>query len=129
MFSSTEEREIRSSRFKLVQCQLDDAHILPTKVEQVSAIVGGSDPSFAVPDEEPPQTILTSLNPSQRAAFLRLWKKVPAYLREIHFDFEEGLWTEKDIDALGDFLCKYAHRISKHSTDFGHVTVIRFALY
>ena len=103
---------------------MGDAEILPTKVEQVSAVAGGSDPSSVVPDDEPPQTILTSLNPSQKATFIWSWNEVPAYLREIHFDFEESLWTEKDIDDLGNLLCKYAHRFSKHSTDFrAHVNV------
>ena len=79
---------------KLVQCQLGNTEILPTKVERVSAVVGGGDNSSVVPKNEPPQTILISLNPSQRAAFIRLWNKVPAYLREIHFDFEESMDRE-----------------------------------
>ena len=107
---------------------MGDAEIVPTKVEQVSAVVGRSDTFSVVPDDEPLQTILTSLNPSQRAAFIRLWNKVPAYLREIHFDFEEGLRTEKNIDDLENLLCKYAHRFSKHSTDSGHVTVDPFRI-
>ena len=114
---------------KLVQCPLANAEILPTKVEQVSAaIVGGGDNSSVLRNDEPLQTILTALNPSQRAAFTRLWNKVPAYLREIHFDFEESLWTEKDIDDLGNLLCKYTHRFSKQRTDLGHVTVDPFRI-
>ena len=32
------------------------------------------------------------------------------------------------MDDLGDLLCKYAHRFSKHSTDLGHVTVDPFRI-
>ena len=49
-------------------------------------------------------------------------------MREIHFEFEGSLWTEKDIDDLGNLLCKCAHRFSKHSTDLGHVTVDPFRI-
>ena len=64
---------------------------------------------------------------NNKKTFLRLWKKIPAYLRAIHFDFEETRWTAADIDAL-DLLCKYAHRFSKHSTDLGHDTVDPFRI-
>ena len=30
------------------------------------------------------------------------------------------------MDALGDTLCEFEHRFSKHSTDLGHVTVDTF---
>ena len=45
------------------------------------------------------------------------------HLRAIHFDIKASLWTENDIDDLGNLLNKYAHRFSKHGTDLGHVTV------
>lgn len=32
------------------------------------------------------------------------------------------------MDDLGDLLCKYTHRFSKHSTDLGHVTVYPFRI-
>ena len=72
--------------------------------------------------------MLSTLNALQQKAFIRLWKKIPAYLRAIHFDFEKNLWTASDIDDLGDLLCKYTHRFSKHSTDLGHVTVDPFRI-
>ena len=72
--------------------------------------------------------MLSTLNALQQKAFLRLWKKISAYLRAIHFDFEKNLRTAADIDALGDLLCEYAHRFSKHSTDLGHVTVDTFRI-
>ena len=71
--------------------------------------------------------MLSTLNALQQKAFLRLWKKIPAYLRSIH-DFEKNLWTAADIDDLGDLLCKYAHRFSKHGTDLGHDTVDPFRI-
>ena len=40
----------------------------------------------------------------------------------------KSLWTQEDIDALGNLLCKYAHRFSKHGTDLGHVTVGPFRI-
>ena len=33
-----------------------------------------------------------------------------------------------NIDALGDTLCEFEHRFSKHSTDLGHVTVDPFRI-
>ena len=72
--------------------------------------------------------MLSTLNALQQKAFLRLWKKISAYLRAIHFDFEKNLRTAADIDALGDLLCKCAHRFSKHSTALGHVTVDPFRI-
>ena len=71
--------------------------------------------------------MLSTLNALQQKAFLRLWNKIPAYIRAIHFDFENNLWTAADVD-LGDLLCKYAHRFSEHSTDLGHVTVDPFRI-
>ena len=72
--------------------------------------------------------MLFTLNALQHKTFLRLWQKIPAYLHAIHFDFEKNLWTAADIDTLGDLLCKYAHRFSKHRTDLGHVTVDPFRI-
>ena len=112
---------------KLVQSQLGDAEILPTKVEQVSAVVGGSDPSSAKPDDEPPQTILTTLNPSQRALFIRYGTRYPRTCVKSTLILK-SLWTEKDIDDLENLLCKYTHRFSKHSTDLGHVTADPFRI-
>ena len=54
-------------------------------------------------------------------------KYLHIYVRYILI-FEKNLWTAADIDALGDLLCKYAHRFSKHRTDLGHVTVDPFRI-
>ena len=48
--------------------------------------------------------------------------------RIIHFDFEESLGTDEDIDALENLLCKYDHLFSKRSTDLGHLTVDPFRI-
>ena len=80
-------------------------------------------------DDEPPTTVLSTLNAQQQKSFLRLWKKIPAYLRAIHFYFENNLWTAGDIDDLGDLLCKYAHRFSKQSTDWDMLLLTLPALF
>ena len=77
---------------------------------------------------EPPEAVLEALDEKQRAAFIRLCKRVPPHLHDIQFNFDKALWTETDIDTLGDLLCKYEHRFSRHSTDLGHVTVDPFRI-
>ena len=61
-------------------------------------------------------------------AVLAAMEQIPTYLPAIYFDFEKSLWTADDIDALGDLLCRHAHRFSRHSTDLGHVTVDPFRI-
>ena len=78
------------------------------------------------PPRSPLEDVLTSLDEEQRLAFVRLWQRTPPHLHEMNFDFEKALWTAADINALGDLLCKYEHRFSRHSTDLGHVTVDPF---
>ena len=48
---------------------------------------------------------------------------MPPHVHDTRFDFDKALWTETDIDTLGDLLRKYEHRFSRHSTDLGHFTV------
>ena len=111
---------------RLEPCKIDNAQIVPKEIPSVNAVVGDGSPEKS--EDEPPTTVLSTLNALQQKTFIRLWKKIPVYLRSIHFDFEKNLWTAADIDDLGDLLCKYAHRFSKHSTDLGHVTVYRFRI-
>ena len=66
---------------------------------------------------------MTSLDEEQRAAFVRLWQRIPPHLHEKNFDFEKALRAAADIHALGDLLWKYEHLLPHHSTDLGHVTV------
>ena len=100
--------------------------LTPNEMPSIDAIEGsGSTDVFA---EEPPPAVLSSMNPLQRNAFIRQWNRVLARLRAIHFDFEESLWMEQDIDSLGSLLCKYAHRFSKYSADLGHVAVDPFRI-
>ena len=46
----------------------------------------------------------------------------------IRFGLDKAVWQPQDIDALGDTLREFEHRISKHSTDLGHVTVDPFRI-
>ena len=46
----------------------------------------------------------------------------------IRFGLDKAAWQPHDIDALGDTLCEFEHRFSKHSTDLGHVTVDPFRI-
>ena len=41
----------------------------------------------------------------------------------IRFGLDNAAWQLQDKGALGDTLCEFEHRFSKHSTDLGHVTV------
>ena len=49
--------------------------------------------------------------------------RILRHLRMIRFGIDEAAWQPQNIDALGDTLCEFEHRSSKHSTDLGHVTV------
>ena len=99
----------------LVKRDLSTAKILPT-VSNTTIAVEAAASSIEKPCE-PPQEILARLDTDQRAAFVRLWQRVPPHLHTFNFDFEKERWTAADIDALGDLLCKFGHRFSQHSTD------------
>ena len=111
---------------RLEPWKIDNAEIIQNEIPSVNAVAGNGSPEKW--DDEPRTTVLSTLNALQQKTFLRLWKKKPAYLRGINFHFEENLWTAADIDALGDVLCKYAHRFSKDRTYLGHVTVDPFRI-
>ena len=49
-------------------------------------------------------------------------------IRMIQFGLDKAAWQPQSIDALGDTLCEFEHRFSKHSTDLGHVTVDPFQI-
>ena len=70
---------------RLEPSKLDIAEIVQNEVPSINAVVGDGSPEKS--DDEPPTTVLSTLNAQQQKAFLRLWKKIPAYLRAIHFDF------------------------------------------
>ena len=46
--------------------------------------------------------VLDSLDKDQRAAFVKLWQRVPPHLHERNFCFEKELWKVTDNDALAD---------------------------
>ena len=52
--------------------------------------------------------------------------RIPEHLRMIRFGLDKAAWQPQKLDALGDTLCGFEHRFSKHSTDLGHVTVDPF---
>ena len=54
--------------------------------------------------------------------------RIPERLRMIRFGLDKAAWQPQTIDALGDTLCEFEHRSSKHSTDLGHVTVDPFRI-
>ena len=110
----------------LVKGDLSTAKILPTASKTVNAVEATA-PSIAKPCD-PPQEISASLDTDQRAAFVRLWQRVPPHLHAIYFEFEKEPWTAADIDALGDLLCKFEHRFCQHITDLGHITVDPFRI-
>ena len=54
--------------------------------------------------------------------------RIPEHLRMIRFGLDKAVWQPQNKDALGDTLCEFEHRSSKHSTDLGHVTVDPFRI-
>ena len=46
----------------------------------------------------------------------------------IRFGLDKAASPPHDKDAPGDSLCEFEHRVSKHSTDLGHVTVDPFRI-
>ena len=86
----------------LIKSDLAKAQFTPTPSDTVHVV------DTAKPQQpcEPPVAVLENLDETQRAAFVRLWRRVPPHLHEIKFDFEKTLWTAADIDALGDLLCR-----------------------
>ena len=107
-----------------IKNDLAKAQFTTTPLKTVDAV----DAANKAPEapREPPKAVLEALDEKPRAAFIRLWKRVPPHLHDIQFDFDKALRTETNIDTLGDLLCKYEHRFSRHSTDLGHVTVDPF---
>ena len=105
---------------------LCDAEIASDDTCPVSAVSDNGDSANVT--STPPPEVIAGLDPSQREAFLRLWARVPPHLHAAQFDFEAKLWAPADIDALGELLCKYEHRFSRHATDLGHVTVDPFRI-
>ena len=110
----------------LMKSDLAKEQFITTPLESVNAV----DAANKAPEapREPLEAVLEALDEKQRAAFIRLWKRVPPRLHDIQFDFDKALWTEADIDTLGDLLCKYEHRFSRHSTGLGHVAVDPFRI-
>ena len=108
----------------LVKSDLTKAQILPTQSGEINTV----EEAEAEKPRKILQEVLDSLDEDQRAAFVKLWQRVPPHLHEINFDFEKELWKVADIDALAELLCSYQHRFSHHSTDLGHVTVDPFRI-
>ena len=68
-------------------CKIDNAEIILNEIPSVNAVVGDGSPEKS--DDEPPTyNCVVYLKCSTRKSFLRLWKKIPAYLRAIHFDLK-----------------------------------------
>ena len=82
-------------------------------------------------DKGPPQTpqnVMTQLDPQQQKSYSRLWSRIPEHLRIIWFGLDKAAWQSQDIGAVGDTLCEFEHRFSKHSTDLGHITLDPFRI-
>ena len=99
---------------------LDDAHIGRNDEVDIHVVEDGIK---QLPNDEPPEEVMSTLNTAQQAAFRKLWQKVPPHIRDVHFDFNASLWEAEDINALGDLLCKFHHRFSKDGSDLGRVTI------
>ena len=62
---------------RLEPSKLDIAEIIQNEVTSIYAVVGDGSPEKS--DDEPPTTVLCSLNALQHKTLLRLWKKIPEY--------------------------------------------------
>ncbi|MEP5240886.1 MAG: hypothetical protein ABJQ38_18205 [Flavobacteriaceae bacterium] len=87
---------------RLEMCKLDSAEIIRSENLNANSVEGYG--NLEKSNNEPPATVLSTLNQSQREAFLRLWDNIPVHLQAIHFDFEESLWTETDKLILEIYL-------------------------
>ena len=76
----------------LEEVNLDEAQIGRGDEYDVHVVDGDKK---EVPDDEPPQEVMSTLNTAQQAAFRRLWQRVPAHIRDVHFDFNAALWSRK----------------------------------
>ena len=54
--------------------------------------------------------------------------RTPEHLQMIRLGLDKAAWQPQNIDALGDTLCEFEHRFSKHSTDLVHVIVGPFRI-
>lgn len=109
----------------LKQVSLDEFSLEENEEFKVHMVQEGE---AEMPNDEPPADVMSSLNPAQQVAFRRLWQRVPPHIRDVHFDFNAELWEPADIDKLGDLLCKFEDRFSKHGADLGRVTVDPFRI-
>ena len=80
------------------------------------------------PRKEPPPEETQDISVEQRAAFLRLWDKIPPHLHDIRFSVRHHDWGVADFDNLADVLSTYEHRFSRDKTDLGHCTALPFLI-
>ena len=80
------------------------------------------------PRKEPPPEVTQDMSVMQRAAFLRLWDKIPPHLHDIRFGIRHYDWGVPDLDKLADVLSTYEHRFSRDKTDLAHCTALPFRI-
>ena len=49
---------------------------------------------------QPPQNVMSQLDPQQQKSFSRLWSRIPEHLRMIRFGLDKAAWQPQDIDAI-----------------------------
>ena len=60
---------------------------------------------------------MARLNPARRSAFLRVWARLLAHLREIAFNLHDPGWDPPAIEQVGDVLCDLPDVFSTAKTD------------
>ena len=95
----------------------------PCGITPVSAVTA-SPLAAAAAMASPSPALLERLIPEQRASFLRVWERLPSYLRAVTFDLHGPRWTALAIEQLGDVLCDFAHVFSKSKTDSGSCSLM-----
>ena len=72
----------------------------------------------------PSPALLECLTPEQQAAFLRVWKRLPAQLCTVAFDLNGPDWITLAIEQLGNILCDFADVFSTSKTGFGSCSLM-----
>ena len=72
----------------------------------------------------PPEDLMNRLGEGQRSSFAAVWQKLPAFLREIKFDFHGPGWTPKVITDLGDLLSEFSGVFSSSLADLGACSLL-----
>ena len=98
----------------------DTQHDVTTIAESPVTLAPSSTATNVTPDasDDPPNELHHRLDDVQRESFLRLWNRVPPYIRQIDFALDAPGWEPSAIDALGATLTEYVDTFSSFKLDY-----------